>query len=164
MRRETRIALLALVAIAGAAAGLGCGVKSPPIPPEDARPQQTLDLEATSLRGGVRVVWHRPERYAGGMQMKDLASFTLSRSEGDAPYIKIADIPVTDQDRFQVQRTFTYVDHDTEVGKTYHYQLTTSTSDGYVSKPSNTASVTRSNPPPPPNPDTYQLPTPTPIP
>ena len=164
MRREVRITAIALTAIAATALWLGCGVKSPPIPPEAAKPEQILDLQASSQRAGIRVVWHRPERYAGGGAMRDLGSFTLMRAESDGPYLKVADVPVTDQARFQVQRTFTYIDQNTEVGKTYHYEIVSNTTDGYVSKPSNTATVVRRIPPPPPNPDTFQLPTPTPIP
>lgn len=164
MKREIKITAIALIATAATALWLGCGVKSPPIPPEYARPEQILDLQATTPRAGIRVVWHRPERYAGGTQMRDLAGFTLMRAESDGPYVKIADVPVTDQGRFQQQKTFVYIDQSTEVGKTYHYQVVSNTTDGYVSKPSNTATVIRRIPPPPPNPETYQLPTPTPIP
>lgn len=164
MTRDWTVGTVALVAIVATMLWLGCGVKSPPIPPEAARPEQILDLQATSQRAGIRVVWHRPERYAGGMSMRDLGSFTLLRAESDGPYTKIAEVPVTDQARFQQQRTFTYIDQDAAVGKLYHYQVISSTTDGYTSKPSNTATVVRRVPPPPPNPETFQLPTPTPIP
>ena len=67
-------------------AWLGCGVKSAPIPPEDARPEQILDLQAASAKNGVRLTWSRPEKYAGGDKITDLAGFTVSRSEADANY------------------------------------------------------------------------------
>ena len=79
-------------------ASLGCGVKSMPIPPEAARPEQILDLEAATAKNGIRLTWGRPDNYAGGQKMRDLAGFTVSRSEADGPYRKIIDIPVTDQD------------------------------------------------------------------
>jgi hypothetical protein len=164
MRRETKLGAIALMAVVAAMLWLGCGVKSPPLPPEDVRPQQILDLAASSQKSGIRVVWHRPERYAGGTQMKDLAGFTVLRSEGEGPYGEITQVPITDQGRFQTQKTFVYVDQTTQEGKTYHYQVISNTTDGYVSKASNTATVVRRIPPPPPNPDTYLLPTPSPIP
>jgi len=164
MRRRGKIIATALLAAGLAMAWLGCGVKSPPIPPEEARPEQILDLQATSLKNGIRVEWHRPDRYAGGQTMRDLGGFTLIRSESDGPYQRIAGIPVTDQSRLRHEKLYEYLDHDTDVGKTYHYQVISNTTDGYVSKPSNTATVIRRLPPPPLNPYTYQLPTPSPIP
>ena len=155
--------LLIFVALANVA-WLGCGVKSMPIPPEAARPEKILDLEAATAKNGIRLTWGRPDTYAGGDKMRDLAGFTVSRSEGDGAYRKIGDIAVTDQGRFQVQRTFTYTDKATEVGKTYHYEVMSNTSDGYISEPSNTVTVVRQIPPPPPRPEDFMLPTPTPLP
>lgn len=142
---------------------LGCGVKSPPIPPEAARPQKILNLQATSSKDGVRLTWSRPETYAGGGKMRDLGGFTIARSDGDEPYKKIADVMVTDQGRFQVQQTFTYLDSSTTLNKSYKYQVVSSTTDGYNSEASNTATVVRKIPPPPPNPENFVVPTPTPL-
>jgi hypothetical protein len=155
--------LLLFAALANVA-WLGCGVKSMPIPPEAARPEKILDLEAATAKNGIRLTWGRPDNYAGGDKMRDLAGFAVSRSEADGPYRKVIDIPVTDQGRFQVQRTFTYMDNATEVGKTYHYQAVSNTTDGYTSEPSNTVTILRKIPPPPPRPEDFMLPTPTPLP
>ncbi|HXW85043.1 MAG TPA: hypothetical protein VEJ86_11600 [Candidatus Binataceae bacterium] len=156
------IATLALLVMT--AAWLGCGVKSPPIPPQYSRPQRIADLRAESLANGVQLTWSRPETYAGGARLRALGSFTVMRSERKGAFQKIAEIQVTDQQRFQVQTVFRYVDEATAVGQTYDYRVTASTTDGYVSEPSNDAIVTRVVPPPAPNPETYMLPTPTPIP
>lgn len=164
MMRGGKIIASALVAAALAMLWLGCGVKSPPIPPEMARPEQIEDLQGASLKNGIRLEWHKPDHYVGGMQMRDLGGFTLIRSESDGPYAKVAGIPVTDQGRISQQKLYEYLDSNTDVGKTYHYQVISNTTDGYVSKPSNTATVIRRLPPPPLNPYTYQLPTPSPIP
>jgi hypothetical protein len=155
--------LLMLAAVANFAS-LGCGVKSMPIPPEAARPEKILDLEAATAKNGIRLTWGRPDNYAGGQKMRDLAGFTVSRSEADGPYRKIIDIPVTDQGRFQVQRTFTYMDNATELGKSYRYQVVSNTTDGYVSVPSNTVTVLRKIPPPAPKPEDFVLPTTPPLP
>ena len=143
---------------------LGCGVKSVPIPPEAARPAKILNLEGTSSNNGIRLTWSRPENYAGGQKMRDLGGFTISRSTGDAPFQKIGEIPVTDQGRFQVERTFTYTDTATELGSTYRYQVISNTTDGYHSESSNIATVIRRVPKPPPNPETFVVPTPAPLP
>ena len=145
-------------------AWLGCGVKSAPIPPEAARPERILDLQASSAKNGVRLTWRRPEKYAGGDKITDLSGFTVSRAEGDGSFQNIREVPVTDQGRFQVQPTFTITDTATEVGKTYHYKVVSNTTDDYHSVPSNEVAIVRKVPPPPPNPDTFLLPTPTPLP
>jgi hypothetical protein len=164
MIRGGKIIATALVATALAMAWLGCGVKSPPIPPEAARPEQVSDLQANSQRNGIHLEWHKPERYTGGQQMRDLGGFTLIRAESDGPFQKIVGIPITDQNRISQRKLYEYLDRDTDVGKTYRYQVISNTTDGYVSKPSNTATVIRRLAPPPLNPYTYQLPTPSPIP
>ena len=96
--------------------------------------------------------------------MRDLGSFTVMRSEANGAFEPIAKIPVTDNERFQVQSVFRYLDTATTLGHEYGYRVTASTTDGYVSEPSNEVALTRETPPPPPNPETYVLPTPTPIP
>jgi hypothetical protein len=143
---------------------LGCGVKSIPIPPEAARPEKIQNLEASSAKDGIRLTWGRPEVYAGGQKMRDLGGFTISRSAADGPYQKIAEVPITDQGRFQVQRTFTYTDDAAELGSKYRYQVTSNTTDGYVSEPSNVVTIVRKVPSPPPNPENFVLPTPVPLP
>ena len=160
--RLTRTVVLALVT--ASVVWLGCGVKSPPVPPEDARPQRIVNLRAESAPGGVQLIWSRPETYANGARMRDLGSFTVLRSEAQGAFTPLVTIPVTDSERFQVQGVFRYLDTATALGHQYGYRVTSSTTDGYVSAPSNEATLTREVPPPPPNPETYVLPTPTPIP
>lgn len=156
-------ALLICIALANLV-WLGCGVKSPPIPPEAARPEKISNLAATSTKTGIHLTWGRPELYAGGQKMRDLGSFTISRSSGDAPYGKIAEITVDDQGRFQVQHTFTFTDEATELGGTYRYQVISNTTDGYHSEASNTVTIVRKTPKPQPNPENFVLPTPAPLP
>jgi hypothetical protein len=155
---------LALIAAALASAAFpGCGVKSQPIPPEAARPEKILGLEAANAKEGIRLTWDRPESYAGGEKMKDLGSFTISRTQEGRPVEKIGDIQVNDEGRFQVQRTFEFIDGATVMGKTYHYQVTSSTTDGYVSEPSNDVTIVRRSPSAAPNPDSFVVPTPVPL-
>ncbi|MGH7923886.1 MAG: hypothetical protein ACREQH_04755, partial [Candidatus Binatus sp.] len=134
-----------------------------PIPPEAARPEKILALEAVNAKEGIRLTWDRPDNYAGGAKMNDLGGFSLSRAEEGKPVEKIGDIQVHDEGRFQVQRTFTFIDGSTIMGKTYHYQVTSNTTDGYVSEPSNDVTIIRRNPSVPPNPETFVVPTPVPI-
>jgi len=155
--------LALMIAALASAPLLGCGVKSQPITPEAARPEKILGLEAANAKEGIRLTWPRPESYAGGQKMKDLGSFTISRVEEGKAVEKIGDIEVHDQARFQVQRTFTFIDGSTIMGKTYHYQVISSTTDGYVSEPSNDVTIVRRAPSAPPNPETFVVPTPVPL-
>jgi hypothetical protein len=167
MNRETnRANLLTLtfaIAILACVIVLGCGVKSQPIPPEAARPEKIVGLEAANAKEGIRLSWDRPESYAGGSKMKDLGSFSISRAEEGKPAEKIGDIQVHDEGRFQVQNTFEFIDGSTVLGKTYHYQVTSSTTDGYVSEPSNDVEIVRKKASAEPNPDTFVVPTPVPF-
>ncbi len=162
--RTISVAVVAMLFALSASLTLpGCGVKSAPIPPEAARPEQILGLEATSAKNGIHLTWGRPYQYAGGDKLTDLAIFSVSRADEVGPFQKIGQVPVTDQGRFQLQSSFSYFDPATEVGKTYRYQVVSSTADGYLSEPSNVVTIMRKIPPPPPNPETFVLPTPTPL-
>jgi hypothetical protein len=152
-----------MIAALASAMFLGCGVKSPPISPEAARPEKILGLEAVNSKDGVRLTWERPESYAGGQKMRDLGGFTILRAQEGKPVKKIGDIQVYDEGRFQVQHTFTFIDGATIMGKTYHYQVTSNTSDGYVSEPSNDVTVVRKGAAAPPNPENFVVPTPVPL-
>lgn len=142
----------------------GCGVKSRPLPPEEVRPERIMDLEAISVANGVRIRWGRPERYTGGARLRDLGKFEVLRASGGGAPRVIAEIPVTDLQRFRQEHHFVYLDADTEVGRRYRYQIISFTTDGYESLPSNQAEITRTVPKPPPNPENFVLPTPVPLP
>ncbi|MGH7865964.1 MAG: hypothetical protein ACREQB_13310 [Candidatus Binataceae bacterium] len=164
MRPPSASIALAMMLLAFASTLPGCGVKSAPIPPEEARPERILDLSAESVNDGVRLNWGRPRNYAGGKSLRDLGGFNVVRAEGQGGYQTLVEVPVTDQERFQVQRDFTFVDQNTQLGVDYRYVVISRTIDGYDSLPSNEITIRRSAPPPPPNPETFTLPTPTPIP
>jgi hypothetical protein len=164
MNRYVGLLAGAIVAFAAAATWVGCGVKSPPIPPEYAKPTRILNLTVDNEKRGIELTWGRPDRYVGGDTLNDLARFIVTRSDAGAPYQQIKEVPVTDQDRFQKQRVFQYLDRNTVVGHSYKYRVISETSDGYKSDPSNEVTMIRTIPPPPPNPETYVLPTPKPLP
>lgn len=163
--RANLLAITFAIATLASAIVLGCGVKSTPIPPEAARPEKIVGLEAANAKEGIRLSWDRPESYAGGAKLKDLGSFSISRTEEGKPAEKIGDIQVHDEGRFQVQNTFEFIDGSTVMGKTYHYQVTSSTTDGYVSEPSNDVAIVRKkvSASAEPNPDTFVVPTPVPL-
>ncbi len=162
MIKHARMAVLLL--ICAALTYLGCGMKSHPQPPSAVRPQRIADLQAVSVSNGIRIRWSRPERYSGGARMRDLGKFEILRAIGGGPPQLLADIPVTDLQRFRQQRHFTYLDTDTEIGRRYRYQIISMTTDGYESLPSNQAEIVRTVPTPTPNPENFVLPTPVPLP
>jgi hypothetical protein len=142
----------------------GCGVKNRPKPPSEVRPQRIIDLEAVSVNNGIRLRWSRPEHYTGGARLRDLGKFEILRAASGGESRLLADIPVTDRQRFRQQRHFTYVDTDTQIGQRYRYQVISATTDGYESQPSNQAEAVRAVPTPTPNPENFVLPTPVPLP
>ena len=129
------------VALAVALSAFGCGVKSTPVAPELVRPQQILDLHAQQVRGGVQLSWSRPRRYASGKQLSDLGGFIILRATGFGPMKQLAEVPVTDQERFRVQSNFALLDTQVEPDRFYRYQVISRTLDDYQSLPSNEASV-----------------------
>ncbi len=138
----------------------GCGVKSAPIPPEYAAPERILDLRAESAIGGIKLTWSRPTHYVGGHAMHDLDGFVLKRADGDGPLTALVKFPLTDQERFQVEENFSYLDGETEMGSRYRYAIISEAGGGYYGAPSNEVEITRTKPALPPNPDTYKLPSP----
>ncbi len=146
------------------AVAAGCGVKSAPMPPEMARPERILNLRASVAAGGIDLSWGRPTRYTGGHAMRDLNDFVILRGEGDGQMKALVEIPVTDQQRFQLQREFNYLDSETKLGKRYRYAVISETRDGYRSLPSNEVEIIRKPPPAPPNPENFNLPKPSPPP
>jgi len=151
-------------ALAVAVVATGCGVKSPPVAPQQAMPERIVGLEATAQKNGVRLSWERPDRTAGGHSIRDLGSFEVERAEDTATFEPLVNIPVTDQDRFQQQRKFTYLDAAAQIGHHYRYQVISATQDSYRSDPSNEAEITYQPPKPPPNPEDFVIPQPKPLP
>jgi hypothetical protein len=94
--------------------------------------------------------------------MRDLGGFVIKRADGDGPFIALVKIPVTDQERFQIEEDFTYLDGETTMGNSYRYVIIAQTEGGYTSAASNEVNATRTRPVSPPNPDTYKLPAPAP--
>ncbi|HXN87062.1 MAG TPA: hypothetical protein VN867_13395 [Candidatus Binataceae bacterium] len=164
MKGRDRIVSIIIAAIVGPMLSLGCGVKSAPIPPEYAVPERIATLNALSEKTGVRLSWERPERTAGGRKMRNLGSFDIERAENTETFDTIAQIPLTDLDRFQQEHRFSYLDSGAQVGHHYRYQVISETLDAYRSAPSNLVQLTHQLPPPPPNPEDFVLPQPKPLP
>lgn len=162
MNRVRRAIVLA--GLATALALCGCGVKGPPLPPEQARPERITSLRALADKDGIRLTWPRPGSYAGGKEMRDLAGFAVMRAQGGAPMTSVAELPITDRERFQKMDRFEWVDSATVIGTTYRYQIISMTDDGYRSDPSNEVAFARVAPAAPPNPENFALPAPSPLP
>jgi hypothetical protein len=163
MKPRSRYEWISMAVLTASFSVMGCGVKSPPIPPERAVPERIVGLDATSQKNGVLLSWERPDRTAGGGKLRDLGSFEVDRGENTGPFQQLVQIPVTDQDRFQQQRKFSYLDTGAEVGHHYRYQIISSTMDSYRSDPSNEAEITHELPKPPPNPEDFVIPQPKPL-
>ena len=156
--------ILALLALIGIPVLAGCGVKSTPVPPETVYPAAISDLHATADPAGINLTWSRPMHYVSGHSMRDLGGFVLLRGEGNQPFEPLVELPVTDQERFSPERTYSYVDGEARVGNSYRYEIISRTTDGYTSAPSNQVRFTRVWPHKTLQPQNFVLPTPSPLP
>jgi hypothetical protein len=138
----------ALLVAAACAALPACGRKTLVKPPELVAPERIQNLTATNGPDGIRLTWERPTRYADGSRMFDLGAFHVERSMAGIAFAPLATVEVTDRDRIQQVRHFRWVDADTSVGLTYQYRVISLTTDGYVSQPSNIATLERAIPTP----------------
>ena len=141
---------------------IGCGVKSSPVPPQTVFPAPISDLRASADPAGISLRWSRPMHYVSGHAMRDLGGFVLLRGDGDRPFRPFVALPVTDQERFSPERDFSYLDGETQVGRSYRYTVVSRTTDGYTSAPSNEVRFTREWPPRNQQPRSLALPSSTP--
>lgn len=109
-------------------------------------PKTVIDLSASNVADGIQLSWSRPRTYADGTRMTDLGGFVIERAEGAAPHAtfkRIAQLTVTDRDRFRQIKRFRHLDRDTTVGTPYQYRVVSFTIDRYFSAPSNVVTVER---------------------
>jgi hypothetical protein len=76
--------------------------------------------------------------------MSDLGGFMVERATGDAlSYQRIAELTVTDRDRFRQIKRFKHLDRDVTLGVAYRYRVVSFTVDRYFSAPSNAVTIER---------------------
>jgi len=155
---------LGLALVLAGAELVGCGVKSGLRPPQAVQPEPITDLRAASVKEGIELTWTRPMKYSGGGRMRDLSAFVVLRGERGSKLSEVAQIPVTDRERFQLQHRFVFVDSSTILGQAYRYDVIALTSDGYRSVSSNAVVISRTQPTPTPNLEKFAMPTSTPLP
>ena len=132
-----------LVVLAVLAGVVACGVKSKPLAPELVQPTPPSSLVAKSLAEGVRLTWRRPTQYSGGKHMRDLAGFDVERTEGvdTVAFTTVGTVDLTDQTRFQQEKSISWTDTSTVVGATYRYRIVARTLDRYRSVPSEAVTI-----------------------
>jgi hypothetical protein len=67
--------------------------------------------------------------------MRDLDGFDVERAT-DFDYTVVGTVTLTDQTRFQKERTITWTDASAAIGTAYRYRIIAKTIDGYHSTPS----------------------------
>lgn len=125
-----------------------CGVRSRPLPPELVQPEPPTSLIAKSLAEGVRLSWHRPMKYSGGKNMRDLQGFDIERATGadGVDFAKVGTFELTDQTRFRKERTIDWTDTSAVAGTAYRYRIVAFTLDRYRSAPSESLAITHRPP------------------
>jgi hypothetical protein len=136
MRVSRLIAWLSLFALVA-----GCGLKADPRGVNQVRPKPITSLVSQPAADGVRLSWQRPASYMNGQRMDDLGGFLVFRGVPDQQAEQIADIPVTDRERFRPEKKFEYLDKSVAKGAHYYYRVISYTLDKYYSQPSNMVAV-----------------------
>ena len=130
------------IALALALGAVGCGRKADPVGYDQVRPRTITSLTGAVQADGVHLQWQRTASYASGKRMDDLGGFLVFRGLPGRQAEQIADIPVSDRDRFRPEQKFRYVDKAAAKGETYYYRVISYTTDEYYSSPSNQVSLT----------------------
>jgi hypothetical protein len=133
----TRLLLAAALAVAA------CGVKSKPLPPELVQPLPPSSLVAKSTAEGIQLTWRRPTEYSGGKSIRDLAGFDVERATGadGIEFESVGTVELTDQTRFQKEKTSSFTDGSAIAGTTYRYRIVATTLDRYRSRPSEPVAI-----------------------
>jgi hypothetical protein len=133
---------MSCLVVLAALAVVACGVRSRPLAPELVQPDPPTDLVAKSVEDGVRLTWRRPTSYSGGKHMRDLAGFEVERATAPSfDYAVVGSVTLTDQNRFQQERSVTWTDATAAVGTTYRYRVLAVTLDRYRSVPSEPVTI-----------------------
>jgi hypothetical protein len=135
---------LALLSLTGLLVAAGCGRKADPRPPEFVIPRSPEPVVVENVPDGIKLTWHRPRTYVDGTRLDDLGSFRVLRAcDAETEFRLIAQIPITDRDRFRKIPSFLLVDHDVSLGSTCRYRVVAATLDDYTSAPAESWYLTR---------------------
>src|SRR5262245_20663665 len=135
-RRGLFVFAIAILLTTGA-----CGLKADPRGADQVRPKTIASLSGKSAPDGVHLEWQRPAAYANGQRMDDLGGFLVFRGLPGEQAKQIAEIPVTDRERFRPEKEFSYVDKEAGKSGTYYYRVISYTTDAYYSLPSNQVTI-----------------------
>jgi len=136
-KRNALFKLGVLSSCLGALVLAGCGLKADPRGANQVRPRTISSLTGQLAADGIHLAWQRPGTYVNGQRMDDLGGFKVFRGLPGEQAEEIADLPVTDRDRFRPEKKFEYVDKHVAKGATVYYRVITYTTDKYYSAPSN---------------------------
>jgi len=112
-----------------------CGRKALPRPPQWVIPESPAPLEVSAVDGGTKLSWRRPTKYVDGRPLDDLGRFDVERSCFGLPWEKVAELEVSDRERFRRNRAFAWIDRSFRPDEPCHYRVTAWTTDGYGSSP-----------------------------
>ncbi len=156
---------LSLALILALSLGLtACGKKNNPKPPEDIAPNVVQVYTAIPQADGIILTWQSPDTDVQGAELRDLASFTVSKNvysrDAIPDFEEIAEIPV-EIERSQLpageaavgafsnalpggflKRSYAYKDKAVQPGKKYEYTVTPVNQDGVKGVRSNILRVT----------------------
>ncbi len=133
--------MLVAAVVAGAFA-IGCGIRTPPRPPEDTMPRVASELTAEREAATITLKWRRPDKSADGQRLADLTGFFVERRSGDGAFTVVADVPADTTHRLRPFQHYSHVDASPPDGA-LEYRIVCYTADGQRSEPSASAFLSR---------------------
>jgi hypothetical protein len=76
---------------------MGCGLKTPPLPPEEFAPEKITDLELYTKNKEIILKWSIPTRRVDGTKLLDLAGFEIYRKDlgkKEKTYYSLYNLPI----------------------------------------------------------------------
>lgn len=136
---------MALGLLAGVFLSVGCGKKTPPVPPESAVPAPVADLRGELDPEGITLLWSWPRKTEKGGRLRLVSEFTVQRAEypaadfcADCPllYQPIATLPGGPLPERPETGILSYRDQKLQPGYHYSYRIRSSLGWRVVSAPS----------------------------
>ncbi len=132
-----------------------CGLKAPPLPPEEVAPDRVTDLKVRPTDGGVALTWTMPTVNTDGTNLTDLTGFKVLRKDVpnkdiDCPpctgkFEEIADVTLTVPGKAVIAGgSVLYPDTSLSPSITYTYVVVAYNSAGVFSQTSNPVDVSLS--------------------
>lgn len=157
VRQRTMLcfSVLGLVLVASVmGAGLGCGNRGDPIPPERLRPQPVRAVEARNVAEGIQLSWQPPTRLVNRQPIEGVKSFEVLRASGRTreqcarpgqAWLRVGSLDARGE---SLDTRFFFTDRDVVSGRWYAYRILATDLRGNTGEPDGSPVMYRGELPP----------------